>query len=206
MSTSPTRCARVNDDARSEKMTWCLRNGGNDVSHVGSGCDGKGGDACRRWRPRTASSRKERRPGRRRLRADRCTGRRNRGTSSPVRRRRRRRTGKSIRPSTHTRKNSIGLGRGPAISLAVRKMEEPMMPLTSSSTESSRVRPRIRVGLLSVGVSVGCVVAGSPIGRVSYPMPSSSGDSSGVPHWRQMMAPQSPQASGSGTSLAQSGQ
>src|ERR1019366_1763518 len=54
-------------------------------------------------------------------------------------------------PSTHTRKNSVGLGKGPAISLAVRKIEEPMMPLTSSSTESSRLSPRTRLGFGAEG-------------------------------------------------------
>jgi hypothetical protein len=49
-------------------------------------------------------------------------------------------------PSTHTRKNNVGFGKGPALSLAVRKIEEPMMPLTSSSTESRRVSPRTRLG------------------------------------------------------------
>jgi hypothetical protein len=49
-------------------------------------------------------------------------------------------------PMTHTSRNSMGCGKGPAMSLAVRKIEEPMMPLTSSSTESSRLSPRIRVG------------------------------------------------------------
>jgi len=37
-------------------------------------------------------------------------------------------------------------------------------------------------------------------------MPSSSGDSSGVPQRRQITAEQSPQVSGSSTSLAQTGQ
>src|ERR1700721_3027864 len=49
-------------------------------------------------------------------------------------------------PSIHTRKNNFGFGNGPAISFAVRKMEEPMTPLTSSSTESSKVSPRTRLG------------------------------------------------------------
>ena len=39
-----------------------------------------------------------------------------------------------------------------------------------------------------------------------YPIPSSSDDSSGVPHWRQRIAPQSPQVRGSLTSTAQRGQ
>jgi len=38
------------------------------------------------------------------------------------------------------------------------------------------------------------------------PNPNSSGDSSGVPHRRQMTAEQSPQVSGSVTSTAQAGQ
>ena len=49
-------------------------------------------------------------------------------------------------PRTHTRKNNVGFGKGPAISLAVRKIEEPMMPLTSNSTESSKPSPRTRLG------------------------------------------------------------
>ncbi len=54
-------------------------------------------------------------------------------------------------PSTHTSKNSAGCGSGPAISFAVKKIEEPMMPLTSSNTESSRLSPRMRLGLESEG-------------------------------------------------------
>ena len=49
-------------------------------------------------------------------------------------------------PITHTRRNSMGCGSGPAISFAVRKIDEPIMPLTSSSTESSRLSPRTSVG------------------------------------------------------------
>src|SRR5580698_1402645 len=58
-------------------------------------------------------------------------------------------------PSTHTRKNSVGFGKGPAISLAVRKIEEPMMPLTSSKTESSKLSPRTRLGLSSAVAASG---------------------------------------------------
>src|SRR5882672_4305439 len=43
-------------------------------------------------------------------------------------------------------------------------------------------------------------------GHLHYPIPSSSGDSSGVPQRRQITAEQSPQVSGSSTSLAQTGQ
>src|ERR1019366_8802793 len=125
-------------------------------------------------------------------------------------------------PSTHTRKNSVGLGKGPAISLAVRKIEEPMMPLTSSSTESSRLSPRTRLGFGAEGSgSVAGEAVSIVVGRLrcwslvacrsaqrhwiplgfandqrlatndrSYPMPSSSGDSSGVPQRRQMTAKQ----------------
>jgi len=42
--------------------------------------------------------------------------------------------------------------------------------------------------------------------QLHQPIPSSSGDSSGVPQRRQMMEEQSPQVSGSFTSLAQFGQ
>ncbi len=83
------------------------------------------------------------------------------------------------------------------------------MPLTSSSTESSRLSPRTRDG---------CSFEDEPIrekrGRSSgargtgfhYPIPSSSEDSSGVPHRRQITDEQSPQVRGSFTSCAQFGQ
>src|SRR5208282_6319634 len=64
-------------------------------------------------------------------------------------------------PRTHTRKNSFGFGKGPAISLAVRKIEEPMMPLTSSSTESSRPSPRTRLGFCGVVSASGAREAGA---------------------------------------------
>ncbi|MGO9648518.1 MAG: hypothetical protein ACLPOO_10720 [Terriglobales bacterium] len=41
---------------------------------------------------------------------------------------------------------------------------------------------------------------------MTYPIPKSSGDSSGVPQRRQMTAEQSPQVSGSVTSAAHLGQ
>src|SRR5271169_275287 len=114
-------------------------------------------------------------------------------------------------PSTHTRKNNLVLGRGPAMSLAVRKMEDPIMPLTSSNTESSRLNPRTRLGC-SVDFSIsGAVVTGFMRSFVEaelrlQPIASSSEDSSGVPHRRQMTAEQSPHVSGSVTSTAQTGQ
>src|ERR1700686_3052987 len=49
-------------------------------------------------------------------------------------------------PNTHTSRNSTGCGSGPAISFAVKKIDDPMIPLTSSNTESSRPRPRTSVG------------------------------------------------------------
>src|SRR5579864_6594125 len=49
-------------------------------------------------------------------------------------------------PNTHTSRNSTGCGNGPAISLAVKKIDDPMMPLTSSNTESSSPSPRTSVG------------------------------------------------------------
>jgi len=42
--------------------------------------------------------------------------------------------------------------------------------------------------------------------RRDYPIPNSSAASSGVPQFRQMTAPQSPQVSGSETSTAHFGQ
>src|SRR5579859_1133634 len=49
-------------------------------------------------------------------------------------------------PNTHTRRNSTGCGNGPAMSFAVKKIDDPITPLTSSSTESSSPSPRTRVG------------------------------------------------------------
>src|ERR1700757_2323663 len=49
-------------------------------------------------------------------------------------------------PKTQTSKNNTGCGKGPAISFAVRKIEDPMTPLTSSRTESSKPSPRTSVG------------------------------------------------------------
>src|ERR1700704_3253104 len=107
-------------------------------------------------------------------------------------------------PKIHTRKNQNGCGRGPAISCAERKIEEPMMPLTSNSTESSRLSPRTRLGF-SPGASV-CANCGAERELIRYPIPSSSEDSSGVPHRRQITEAQSPHVSGSATSTAQTGQ
>ena len=56
-------------------------------------------------------------------------------------------------------------------------------------------------------VTAGVSTCGLSDGRLmAYPMPNSSGDSSGVPHWRQITAEQSPQVSGSVTSRAHLGQ
>src|SRR6202035_2173806 len=104
-------------------------------------------------------------------------------------------------PSTQTPRNRIGCGSGPAMSFAVRKIDEPMMPLARSRTESSSVSPRIRVGSASDFVDGGDAT-GIPIDQ---PMPNSSADSSGVPQRRQMTAEQSPQVSGSRTSAAHFG-
>ena len=106
-------------------------------------------------------------------------------------------------PRTQTSRNSMGCGSGPAISFAVRKIEEPMMPPHSSRTESSRLSPRTRLGDSDFAVE-----GGETEGRLisGYPIPSSSGDSSGVPQRRQMTAEQSPQVSGSVTSWLHRGQ
>ena len=110
-------------------------------------------------------------------------------------------------PSTHTSRNNTGCGSGPAISFAVRKIDEPMMPLTSSNTESSSPSPRTRVGLdLRNPSSDGAVCGRQDRGGFHYPIPSSSGDSRAVPQRRQMTDEQSPQVSGSFTSSAQFGQ
>src|ERR1700681_720216 len=107
-------------------------------------------------------------------------------------------------PRTQTRRNNNGCGRGLAMSFAVRKIEEPIMPPASSNTESSNDRPRTRVGVASEGLTMaeGETVKGSII----YPIPSSSGDSSGVPQRRQITAEQSPQVRGSMTSWLHRGQ
>src|SRR5580704_7468171 len=57
-------------------------------------------------------------------------------------------------PITHTSRNSTGCGNGPAMSFAVRKIDDPMMPPASSSTESSSESPRTSEGcegLVEVG-------------------------------------------------------
>src|SRR5580765_4125379 len=80
-------------------------------------------------------------------------------------------------PRTHTSRNNIGCGNGVAISFAVRKIDDPMMPLTSSRTESSRLSPRSRVGLASDGLAFESMPVGERTGVGSiYPIPSSSGD------------------------------
>src|SRR5215472_9164424 len=110
-------------------------------------------------------------------------------------------------PKTHTSKNRTGCGSGVAISFAVKKIDEPMIPLTSNSTESSNPSPRHNVGLFSGEAGSDRVRGGvkTVVGSI-YPIPSSSGDSSGVPQRRQITAAQSPQVSGSVTSSAQFGQ
>src|SRR5579864_998690 len=62
-------------------------------------------------------------------------------------------------PSTHTDRNRTGCGSGPEISFAVRKMEDPMIPLTSRRTESSSPSPRTRVGFSSDDFSAGLVIS-----------------------------------------------
>ena len=62
----------------------------------------------------------------------------------------------TIPPTTQTNRNSTGCGSGPAMSLAVRKIEEPMIPLARSRTESRRERLRT-----SVGRDSGCVLSGA---------------------------------------------
>ncbi len=132
-------------------------------------------------------------------------------------------------PSTHTRKNSFGFGSGPAMSLAVRKIDEPMMPLTSNSTESSKLKSSDKAWLLIRGLkfrvrgsgggshsrgpnlcfscwSRECFVVPFGWSSCGIPIASSSGDSSGVPQRRQMTAEQSPHVSGSVTSFAHTGQ
>src|SRR5579862_422355 len=107
-------------------------------------------------------------------------------------------------PKIQTRKNSAGCGSGPAISFAVKNIEEPMIPPASNRIESSRDSPRTRLGFVSdVAGTASCETEGDSI---RYPIPSSSGDSSGVPQRRQITAAQSPQVSGSVTSHAHCGQ
>jgi hypothetical protein len=109
-------------------------------------------------------------------------------------------------PITHTSKNSMGCGSGPAISFAVRKIEEPMIPLTSKRTESSRLSPRTSVGWTGAPEVFSAGVATAAGIEFIYPIPSSSEDSSAVPQRRQITDEQSPQVRGSFTSSAQFGQ
>src|SRR5437764_150702 len=109
-------------------------------------------------------------------------------------------------PKTQTSRNRTGCGSGPAMSLAVKNMEDPMMPLTSSSTESRRPSPRTSVGFFSEDLNSSAESNGNTGMGSIYPIPSSSGDSNGVPQRRQMTAEQSPHVRGSFTSSAQLGQ
>src|ERR1700730_9163174 len=91
-------------------------------------------------------------------------------------------------PNTHTDRNSTGCGKGPAISFAVRKIDDPITPLTNSSTESSRPSPRTSVGFGSGGFELEVCAFDRFASRVDktgtgfiYPIPSSSDDSSAVP-------------------------
>ena len=65
-------------------------------------------------------------------------------------------------PNTQTSRNRTGCGSGLAISFAVRKIDDPMIPLTSSNTESSSPSPRTSVGFGSddgipdIGASMAC--------------------------------------------------
>src|ERR1700739_2779034 len=93
-------------------------------------------------------------------------------------------------PSTQTKTKSTGCGSGVAISFAVRKIDDPMIPLTSKSTESSRPSPRISEGLGLEFSGVWAVIAGKAGEDSIYPIPSSSGFSSGVPHRREITAEQ----------------
>jgi hypothetical protein len=70
----------------------------------------------------------------------------------------------------------------------------------SESSNQSRLSGN---GLRGGCRAFGCEWRGS---GVHQPIPSSSGDSNGVPQRRQMIEEQSPQVSGSVTSLAQFGQ
>src|SRR5579885_2957417 len=63
-------------------------------------------------------------------------------------------------PSTHTSRNSAGWGSGVAMSFAVRKIDDPMIPLTSNNTESSRLSPRTSVGLPFCGSDAAFSIAG----------------------------------------------
>src|SRR6202042_2135852 len=71
-------------------------------------------------------------------------------------------------PRIQTRKNNFGFGKGPAISLAVRKIEDPIMPLTSSRTESSKLSPRTRLGFSPID----SVLGGRETGGVFIPWPA----------------------------------
>src|SRR5437879_13662677 len=71
-------------------------------------------------------------------------------------------------PRIHTRRNRTGCGSGVAISFAVRKIDDPIMPLTSRSTESSRLRPRISVGIESVEFGLRTPHVGIKIGAGTF--------------------------------------
>src|SRR5579864_4831152 len=69
-------------------------------------------------------------------------------------------------PNTHTNRNSAGCGNGPAMSFAVRKIDEPITPLTSSNTESSSPSPRTSVGFGPDVFELGGLGSGRPVSVV----------------------------------------
>ena len=56
-------------------------------------------------------------------------------------------------PSIQTSRKRTGFGSGPAMSLAVKKTDDPMTPQATRSTESSSDRPRTSVGGSSLSIT-----------------------------------------------------
>lgn len=69
-----------------------------------------------------------------------------------------------------------------------------------------RTAPRTSSAIETQSVRIMSEPAGLTITRPAQPIPNSSIRSSGVPHWRQISAWQSPHTSGSATGWAQVGQ
>ena len=137
--------AGKNDPATAKNHVF-LRHNGDDLAHVRRRRHRERGDGAAVGYAEQHPAVEERRQDRRTLRADKHIVRRSRETSNPVRQKQSRRTAKSRRPAPTPAETAQDAATGPAMSLAVRKIEDPMMPLTSSSTESSSESPRTSVG------------------------------------------------------------
>ena len=135
INSSPTTCARVNVMPATERPRVPAKSRERSA-HIGGRGDRERRDGAAIGHGEQHPSVEEGDADRRMPHADRHIVRRSRETWIRVQRRRRSANSEITPPRTQTSKNKPGCGSGPAMSFAVRKIEEPMMPLTSSRTES----------------------------------------------------------------------